>query len=294
MSQITLNPSKTTVATGSFGIQSTGWIQGTAVQDPAVRFALSGGLVGPNEAYPMWGGLACSLSVAPVSGAALSPQTALGGYVTRATQVASGSTGGAAGDLMGWTVFDQVHSMISTPQSEVPLAASGMMINFYRLGSGARIPVKCDPALIDLFGDPITVATAWDFENGLLVPYTGAKTVSSGTYNGGTGLVTLTLASAANLSPGDSVIVSGATGTGSFAAINGTFTAGAGTGGSTVTYTIATGLTLTITGGSLTTGAVLPVRVLSVQGSGNMTVDFDPTTGFATWDRNGAIAEILI
>lgn len=80
----------------------------------------------------------------------------------------------------------------------------------------------------------------------------GVETViSSGTYNSGTGLVMLTLASALDLDPGDTVTVSGATGTGSCSSINGTWTAGAGTAGSTVTYTIATGLAMTITGGNL-------------------------------------------
>lgn len=71
--------------------------------------------------------------------------------------------------------------------------------------------------------------------------------ISSGSYNSGTGLVTLTLPSDVFAAPGSSVTVSGATGTGSFSGINGTFTAGPGTGGTTLSYMIATGLTMTIT-----------------------------------------------
>jgi hypothetical protein len=77
-------------------------------------------------------------------------------------------------------------------------------------------------------------------------------TIASGTYSGG--LVTLTTSAPHTLAPGDEVIVSGATGTGSFAQINGTFVCGSGTTGSTITYTIATGLTMTITGGNFSTG----------------------------------------
>jgi hypothetical protein len=61
---------------------------------------------------------------------------------------------------------------------------------------------------------------------------------------------------ALNLSPGSLVAVSGAAGTGSFSALNGVFTAGAGTTGSTVTYTIATGLTMTITGANVSNDGI--------------------------------------
>lgn len=81
-------------------------------------------------------------------------------------------------------------------------------------------------------------------------PYETA--ILSGSYNSGTGLVTLTVASVIDLNVGDTFTVSAATGTGDFSSINGPATASTGTTGATVTYTIATGLTMTITGGSLT------------------------------------------
>lgn len=74
--------------------------------------------------------------------------------------------------------------------------------------------------------------------------------IASGTYNATTGLVTLTLSSALSAEPGASIVVSGLTGTGAFASADGTWVAGAGTGGETVTYTIATSLAMTITGGT--------------------------------------------
>ena len=40
--------------------------------------------------------------------------------------------------------------------------------------------------------------------------------------------------------------------------------------------------------------AALPVQVLRVYTSNCMTVSYDPVTGFATWNRNGACAVILI
>jgi hypothetical protein len=73
--------------------------------------------------------------------------------------------------------------------------------------------------------------------------------IVSGTYNGGTGLVTLTLNQTLGVAPGDAVTVSGATGTGSVSAIDGTWPAAAGTTADTLTFFVATGLTMTITAG---------------------------------------------
>jgi hypothetical protein len=79
---------------------------------------------------------------------------------------------------------------------------------------------------------------------------TVSGTISSGTYNSGTGAVSLTMSSAHGLQPGDTFTQSSTTGTGSFASLNGTHTATAGTAGTILNYTAATSLTLTITGGS--------------------------------------------
>lgn len=74
-------------------------------------------------------------------------------------------------------------------------------------------------------------------------------TIVSGSYNSTTGLVTLTLAGTIGVNPGDLVLISGATGSGSVSNINGTFQAATGTSGTTLEYVIAAGLTMTITGG---------------------------------------------
>lgn len=73
--------------------------------------------------------------------------------------------------------------------------------------------------------------------------------IVSGTYNSGTGAVSLTLSQSIGAATGTLIFVSGAQGTGSFAAINRSVAAVAGTGGTTLNYTIPTGLTLTITAG---------------------------------------------
>lgn len=277
-----------TVSKGLFaGVSAVGLVQGTAYPDPATRWALRGGILDNAETIPMWGGVALYEHVPGGTG---NPVVPLGPVVGRATTVTGGSK-----PIAGFSVFDQAYGMIQSPSSPVPLAGSGMQVMTYRLGSGARLAVACDPILASLQGGPLNASVAWDFVNQMLIPFSGAIVISSGTYNSGSGLVTLTLASNPGISVGDTFIVSGATGTGSFASINGTFQAGAGTTGTTVTYTIATGLTLTITGGSFTTGATaLPCSVLDVQNSGCGVVLFNATTGNATWNFNGACAVIQI
>jgi hypothetical protein len=256
---IATNPYQTTNAAGSFQISSGGLIQGTAYDQPAIRNSLAGGVLANTETIPMWGGVGISLAV---PGAAGGPQTPLGPLVTRAMNL----TANAAGELNGFSVFDQNYAAVNTPQSPVPLTPSYGSVHYYLMGSGARIAVQCSPNLVNLEGEIVSTKVSWDFANQQLEPYASttissgtyatATTINSGTYVAGTGLVTLTTNAAHGLLPGDTFTISGATGTGSFASINGTFVAGTGTTGSTLVYTIATGLTLTITGGNLGTVGV--------------------------------------
>jgi len=352
---ISFNPNITTVAAGTFNISSEGYIQGTALNDPSVRNELAGGVVALTESSPMWGGIAITENVPPVGIAGT-----LGGNIKRAT---------AETNITGFTVFDQAHGMINFPQSPVPLAAGGMQVNFYRLGSNARIAVAASPTLVGLDGTPITSQVAWDYVNEQLVPYVAttvssgtyatAATVSSGTYTPSSGAVTLTTNAAHGLLPGDSFTLSGMTGTGAFASLNGTQVAVAGTTGSTLNFVAAPNLTMTITGGALGTvgvtmttaaphglnpgdtvvlsgltgtggfatlngeqtltagttgstlnftapsgqtmtitggtvsnGAALPVRLLEVAVGNSMTVSY--AGGFANWNRQGTCAVILI
>jgi hypothetical protein len=74
-----------------------------------------------------------------------------------------------------------------------------------------------------------------------------AIALSSGSYNSVTGLVTLIASSApVGFGSGQPIAIRGVTGTGSVASINGAFTSGSGSTSTTIKYTIATGLTLTI------------------------------------------------
>lgn len=281
---IAFNPYITTVASGSFdGASSTGLVQGTALPDPAVRYALVGGVLASSETLPMWGGVGIYIDIPGAAGASIP----LGTPVGRATAL----TGSKA--LLGFSVFDQNYAAVSSPQSPVPLVGVGGPVNYYPLGSRARLELACDPALVSLEGSIINTSVSWDFINQQVTPYMGSTAISSGTYNSTSGLVTLTVVGN-TINPGDTVVISSATGTGSFASINGTYTAGAGTTATTITYTIAPSLTLTITGANFATSGILPVQLLSIYPTNCMTVSYNSVTGFATWNRNGAACVVRI
>lgn|SRR5487761_956899 len=159
--EISTNPVLVTNFAGTFSVESDGYIQGVFMDDPAVRFALAGGILATSETLPMWGGVAIAEAIPTPADQA----TELGGVITRAT---------TNGTITGFSVFNQASNMILTPQSAVPLAATGMSVHFFRLGSGARIAVQMDPALVDLEGDPITQQVSWDLTNQKLIAYDGA------------------------------------------------------------------------------------------------------------------------
>ena len=286
VANVAFNPNLTTNALGSFNISSSGYIQGTALNDPSARNYLSGGVLSTSETLPMWGGVGISELISPATGRLAS----LGGTIGRATTL----TAGAAG-LTGFSVFDQDHSMINTPQSPVPLAASGMMVNFYRLGSNSRLAVAIDPSLVSLDGGTITGPVSWDFALQRLIPYVAAYpanviTASSWASTGG-GQVTFTTTTNHGVTVGSDFTITGETPN----AYNGTYTAITGTAtNSLVAVLTANPGASTVQGTLVAGGGALNVRVLDVQIGNSMIVSYDPVTGFATWNRSGSAAIILI
>ena len=282
-------PSYTTSGQGLFnGASSTGLIQGHAFPDPSTRNWLRSAVVSQNETVPMWGGIGVYADVSPIS--STGPKQPLGQVIGRATAL-TGSTG-----LVGFTVFDQAYNMVNDPNNPVPTAGSGQSINYYPLGSRARIAVACDPSLISLRGGEINQQVSWDFTNQLLVPYLGTLTISSGTYVSSTGVITLTMSASVTFSAGDSVILSSLTGTGAYASLDGTWTVLTASGTAvTVQGPVGAGAA-TITGGSLTLGSgassALPVTVLDIQPTGCMTVS--TTGGLYTWNFSGSAAIIQL
>lgn len=286
MSNLSLNPMATTNALGSFGVQSDGFIQGVALDDPANRFNLASGTVSASETTPIWGGIPVA-ELLP--GAESSPR---GSSVRRAKTLA---------ELEGFTVFNQAHNGLTTPQSPVPLFASGMSVSFYRIGSNMRVPLKASAQVVALGTSGASVRTplAWDFVNSQITTaaaagFAGADIATTAvTY--ASGVATATTASAHGLTAGQYVKLSGVVP----AAYNGTVVVLSVPTTTTFTYA-----PVSTPGGSATTqgtiGAVavaditLPVKVLSIESGNSKTVSYDSTTGFLTWINNDSCALVLL
>lgn len=291
VANVAFNPFITTNGLGSFNVQSDGYVQGQAMDDPSARYRLRGGVLSSAETLPMWGGVGISETTNPITNG--SPNGVMGGNITRATQIAAG-----AGSLTGFSVFDQNYSAITSPQSPVPLIGSGGSVNLYPFGSRARIAVAIDPVLVDLENNVITQQVSWDFSLQRLIPYVAAypANVFTGITRalvGTTYVATATSTTAHGIAVGDDFTVSGIVP----AAYNGTWTAIAGTAGSTLVWD--TGLT--VDPGAITTpgqlnagGGAVPCEILNVAIGNSMTVSYDSVTGFATWNRSGSAALIQI
>ncbi|EJT9717980.1 hypothetical protein QHZ97_005025, partial [Escherichia coli] len=200
MANLSLNPMATTNAAGSFGVQSDGFIQGVALDDPANRFNLASGTVAATETKPLWGGLPVAELLPGVNS---SPR---GSTIRRAVSLA---------ELEGFTVFNQAHNGLTTPQSPVPLYASGMSVSFYRLGSNMRVPLKASAQVVALgtAGASVKTPLAWDFVNNQVTTaaaaaFAGADIDTTAvTYSNG--VATATTASAHGLTAGQYVKISG-------------------------------------------------------------------------------------
>jgi hypothetical protein len=293
---ITINPILTNNAAGSFGVDWTGYIQGLAMDSPNVRYSLKGGVVASTETLPMWGGIGVA---AYVPGATGGPNKQLGLPLARATSLAS------TVPLLGFTVMDQAHGMVQSPENPVPVASAGMSVNFYQIGSGARIPVAADPSLASsIVGGLINQQVSWDFNNQILQAYDASTPTYSLTSISNVGAVVAAVATPV-AGVGDYVNISGATtsgGTGGTGAanlyVNGNRLVTAFTDNQH--FTVALGSTAAVIGtigGTLLlnygTGA-LNVDILDANVGNSMTVAYNAFTGLATWNRSGSCVLIEI
>jgi len=153
---IAFNPFATTVAAGLFLTQAQGLVAGTFFDDPAIRYEMAGGVLASTETLPMWGGVGIGEYV-PTSG-----------FDPRGSQIKRADT---QAHLTGFSVFNQNGAAISSPQSPVPQTLSGGQVNFFRLGSGAKLALAIDPALVTDDGGLITQQVSWDFTNQKIVAY---------------------------------------------------------------------------------------------------------------------------
>jgi len=302
-SSISFNPMATTNAAGSFAISLEGYIAGTTFDDPSARNWLAGGVLAASETLPMWGGVGISESMSTAgAGTALN---SLGNSITRASSVAT---------LTGFSVFNQNHAAINTPQSPVPAAVSGGLVNFARLGSHTRLAVPCSPSLVSLQGGLVSQQVSWDFVNQILVPYTpgySANTITNAVWastSGGQITFTVSTNPTTLVFAGDNIAVTGVVNTGgaSTTAFNGTWVV-VSTSATTIVVTAPASATLgtyasggsvtAAAGGSITqpdTTGALSIEVLDVNVGGSMVPVYNAATGFITWNRAGSAAVILI
>lgn len=301
VANLAYNYMPTVGAPGAFTIQTDGVVQGTQYDDPETRYSLRAGLLSQLETVPMWGGVLIYEQIPSL--AAGQPAEQLGNIVGRATTLTKTSATGAS----AFALFNQAHHMPITTQNAVPLAASGMSVNYQRLGSGARIAVACDPSLVSLETGSVGQQVSWDFNAQVLQPYDAATAtfaVTSLTWaNTAGGRIAVVMATPLTTvgAVGDSVTFSGATntGTGGAAAVNRTFVVDtfASTSAFTVAAPDASGLVYgTIAGTILAQAGVgaLDVRVDRILPTGCMTVNYNSITGQASWNYNGCCALLTI
>lgn len=191
VASVAFNPFVTTNAAGLFLTQADGLWVGSFMDDPAIRNELAGGVLASTETLPMFQGVGIYEQISATG------IDVRGNVVGRATSQGSTTTG-----LIGFTVANQQANGLTSPQSPVPQLASGMGVNFFRLGSGARIVVAIDPAIVSgALGALVTKQYSWDYTNQRIVAYDSvaalpvkilqvqapARTIS---YNSGTGAAT--------------------------------------------------------------------------------------------------------
>lgn len=297
---VSFNPMLTTTNAGGFSTQSYGLVQGTVMDDPAVRFALAGGVLATNETYPMWGGVGVYANVPALTGSRTSAGAELGPTVGRATTLSAG----ASKQLIGFSTFNQATAWVSWPQSNVPTAAGGMTVPYFPLGSGARIAVACDPSLAaSLVNASVAQVVYWDLNAQCLVASASATySVTSLTWsatNGGQVAVVAAVATPV-LGVGDSFTLAGATNTGTAGAapINATHTVNTWTNNQNFTFLLPGDASMFGTlAGTITIvelQGALPCKVLRVQSGNSKVVDWDPVNNVANWNNSGTAALIQI
>lgn len=153
---VAFNPNVTTNAAGLFLTQAQGLYGGTYIESPETLYKLDMGVLASTETLPMWGGIGISESIAT------------GGFDVRGNQITRAS---AQANLIGFSVFNQNAAAINSPQSPVPVTLSGGQVNFFRLGSGARLALPIDPALVSLDGGLVNQQVSWDYTAQRIVAY---------------------------------------------------------------------------------------------------------------------------
>jgi len=164
MAAINLDPFKTQGSlAGMFNVESRGLTQGDAQDDPAIRLQLCSGSLDDALTAPIWGGVGVLECIAKPD------ENIAGSRIKLAT----------ASLCNAFSVVNQAYHGITTPGNPVPLYLAGGSVHYYRIGSGARIPlpVSQEVAALANSGDEAVGADGfvWDLTNNLIDVYSSAS-----------------------------------------------------------------------------------------------------------------------
>jgi hypothetical protein len=140
------------------------------------------------------------------------------------------------------------NSLTATPKNtfEVGGGSAGNPNNFF-----GNAVIGRDWARVQVAPDSSLMVQQAVFIGGVSAPYR-SSTIASANYDPATGDVTVTLAADVGIGPYQNFSISGAAGTGDFARLNGAQVSASGSSGTALVFRIATGLTMTISGMTVT------------------------------------------
>ncbi|MGQ3662111.1 hypothetical protein [Citrobacter braakii] len=157
MANISFDPFKTLGSpTGMFNVESRGLVQGDVQDDPGIRLQLcSGTWSGADAVWAGVGAMECIASdAANITGANMKPAT--------------------AAVCNAFIVSNQAYHGIITAGNNVPLYVGNGSVHYYRVGSGARIPLPVSAAVAALADGNEAVGSdgfVWDLTNNVIDVY---------------------------------------------------------------------------------------------------------------------------
>lgn len=166
MAAINFDPFKTQGAfSGFFNVESRGLTQGDAQDDPAIRLQLCSGTLDSALDAPIWGGVGVMECIAPTT------SDVAGAVIKKAT----------ASVCNAFSVVNQAYHGITTAGNPVPLYIAGGSVHYYRIGSGARIPLPISQAVAALASgnDPVGAdGFVWDMANNVVDVYSSGSSAN--------------------------------------------------------------------------------------------------------------------
>lgn len=166
MAAINLDPFKTQGAfSGLFNVESRGLTQGDAQDDPAIRLQLCSGSLDSALDAPIWGGVGVMECIAPAA------SDVAGAVIKKASATVCNA----------FSVFNQAYHGITTASNPVPLYLADGSVHYYRIGSGARIPLPISENVAALANGTEAVGAdgfVWDLTNNVVDVYSSGSSAN--------------------------------------------------------------------------------------------------------------------